>query len=111
MPATVTAPERLSPAEYITALSPDERMEALVALLGVVPSAAGGAVPITLRGHLFGHFVPLPKGEPAELRRILANVSPEREAEMRRALATPGDSISFDEMLAELRPAAPTPGQ
>lgn len=110
MPAVLTppaAPVTVSPVEYVRNLSPADQERALVALLTLAPRVGGELVPVKIGGHLLGHFVPVPKSDPAQLKAILANISPEDDALMRHALATPGNSISFEEMMAEIRQAAP----
>ena len=109
MPATLTppaAPATVSPAEYVRNLSPEDRERALVALLTLAPRVGGELVPVKIGGHLLGHFVPVPKSDPEQLKAILAATTPEEAEQMRHALATPGNSISFEEMLEELRPEA-----
>ena len=109
MPAVLTppiAPATVSPAEYVRTLSPADQERALVALLTLAPRVGGELVPVKIGGRLLGHFVPVPKSDPEELKAILANVSREDEERMRHALATPGDSISLDDFLAEMRAEA-----
>ena len=109
MPAVLTppaAPATVSPAEYVRTLSPDDQERALVALLTLAPRVGGELVPVKIGGHLLGHFVPVPKSDPEQLKAILAAITPEEAEQMRHALATPGNSISFEEMLEELRPEA-----
>ena len=109
MPAVLTppaAPVTVSPAEYVRNLSPADQERALVALLTLAPRVGGELVPVRIGGHLLGHFVPVPKSDPEQLKAILANISAEDEEQMRHALATPGNSVTLDEFLAEMRAEA-----
>ena len=109
MPATLTppaAPATVSPAEYVRNLSPEDQERALAVLLTLAPRVGGELVPVKIGGRLLGHYVPLPKSDPAQLRAILANTSPEDEERMRHALATPGNSVTLDEFLADMRAEA-----
>ena len=110
MPAVITPPAApvapQSPVEYVRSLSPADQERALVALIGLLPRVGGDLVPVKVGGRLLGHYVPVPKGDPEQLKAILAARTPEEVERSRQALRTVGNSVSLDEFLAEMRAEA-----
>jgi len=101
MPATVTAPERLSPAEYVRNLSPEDQGVALVALLkeAIRVHGGNGIIPIVTDDESLGYYVP-PNAAAERLRAVIGIVPPDRAATTRQALRTPGDSVTLEDYLA-----------
>lgn len=97
--------------EYVRSLSPDDQEAVLLFLLKELIRINGGEglIPFeTEEGESMGYYVPAAAA--AELRRrFVPPTSPEGERQMAEALATPGRSVSFEEMKGWLPPAGVAP--
>lgn len=95
-----------SPTEFVRNLSAEDRGAMLVALLKDAIHAHGTDCVLPINdddGARLGQYIPAPQANPERLREIRAGVSPDDEAAMTHALATPGDSVMLDQFLAEMR--------
>ncbi len=97
--------------EYVRALSPDDQEAVLEFLLKELIRIYGGTGLIPFEsgeGESMGYYVPAAAA--AELRqRFVPPASPEGELQMAEALATPGRSVSFEEMKGWLPAAGVAP--
>lgn len=106
-PAVPTAAP--SPTEYVRSLSPEDKQAVFLVLLREALALNGdtGLLPIDeLDGTPFGYYVP-PKAAAAIFEKYGPKLTPEEDAEMLRRTLTPGDSIPFEQMIAELKAMDP----
>ena len=106
--ARLIAPVGPTPVEYVRALPPEDQEDILIDLIRAMIAYNGGKglIPIeTPEGESLGYYVP-PAAADARAELYLPKLSPERMAELVRRIENPGDAISAEQFIAELRAAA-----
>ena len=108
-----TVPAYRSAAEYVRALSSEEKQAVFLALLreAIQMNGDSGLLPVEDEdGNPFGYYLP-PKAVAARAEALLPKLSQEREAELARRQSEPGRGLTEDELRAWLKQATPVPGQ
>jgi hypothetical protein len=95
-----------SAADYVRALSDEEKGHVLIALLRELIEINGGGkglIPIdTPEGESLGYYVP-PKAAAARFEAYGPKFTPEERAELLERLKNPGPTLPADQVIAELR--------
>jgi hypothetical protein len=99
--------------EYVRSLPPEEKEAVFTELAreAIRRNDGRGLIPIATRdGESLGYYM-TPAAADEFVERTLPKLSPEREAEIERRLAIPGQTIRAEYLLAELRSATPHQSQ
>ena len=101
------------PVEYVRSLPPEAKEAIFLELIreAIRLNGGRGLIPVDgPGGERLGFYVP-PDAADELANKVLPKFSPEREAEIERRLATAGPTIRGEDLLAELKQAAPRPPQ